>query len=111
MSLNINFNNGVSKILYSLPNECPFCHTKISPTALFANQHNNSIGRVVFLCPAETCMQIFIGYYDYTSGNSYCNLKSISIGKNKSKDFHKSINEISPSFVEIFNQAFASEQY
>ena len=59
----------------------------------------------------ETCMQIFIGYYDYTSGNSYCNLKSISIGKNKSKDFHKSINEISPSFVEIFNQAFASEQY
>lgn len=110
MGLNINYGNGGNGILVSTPDECPFCHNKISPTVVFSHHQNNKV-RVVFLCPAETCKQIFIGYYASSNGNPYCYLSETSIGKNKSKEFHKSINEISPSFVEIFNQAFASEQY
>ncbi|MGP8215477.1 MAG: hypothetical protein ACLQQ4_07935 [Bacteroidia bacterium] len=115
MATNVSLNNGGSIILASLPDECPFCHRKISPLVQIANSSGNTI-RVVFLCPADGCKELFIAYYAIIKQGNGINsmnsaLEGVSIGRNKSMIFHKSINEISPTFIEIFNQAFAAEQY
>ncbi|HTA82570.1 MAG TPA: DUF4145 domain-containing protein [Bacteroidia bacterium] len=117
MSIHVNVGNMDAR-LDVMPNECPYCHNKIAPTPMWANKNDN-MGKasVVFRCNYEKCRELFIGYYTFTTNtngggwSSLASLSDISIGTNKVKEFHKSISVISPSFIEIFNQAFAAEQY
>lgn len=68
----------------------------------------------MFLCPTESCKEPFIAYYDRiqnTSSGFHFILEKTSIGTPKNKVFHSSIGEISPNFIEIYNQANWAEQY
>lgn len=96
------------------PDECPFCHDKITPMDIGssgANVKEEQTAKIVFLCPGEDCKEIFIGYYQLDSGYEYdYRLLDTSQGYPISQEFHKSINVISPAFIEIYNEAFEAEQ-
>lgn len=98
------------------PDECPFCHHGITP---HLEQGGHSIGvgreaRVIMSCPKNNCKEVFIAYYRRAimggGQNIFC-LDRVSIGNTKSIFFNDCIGLISPNFIIIYNQSFASEQY
>lgn len=93
----------------TLPDECPFCHNSISPNIVYGYQSKNSL-EVFMSCPKDTCRQGFIGYYEYKSGAWYFEEKT-TIGNLLTKEFNESIMEVSPSFIQIYNEAYSAEQY
>ena len=90
------------------PNECPHCHRSISPLYKFAFIINVGL-RIVYQCPDSRCKEIFIAYFE-GQGGGY-DLKNTSIGTVKGKTFSEHIIGISPSFVEIYNQALKAEEF
>jgi len=103
--VNIKINNEHFEIK-TFPNKCPICHHAISPKF--------SIGVVVaesrlidlsFQCP--NCQNMFIGKYTY-SYPSY-DLYRVWPIVPKAVEFEKEIEEISPMFVETYNQAIFAE--
>jgi hypothetical protein len=114
MNIQIQLNgNGQNAYLNELPDECPYCHDKIVPKFLYGIDDDGQYrwAKIIFLCPSSECKQVFISYYAVSEDRTIWRLLGNSVGYNKSKPFPKSINEISPNFVEIFNQAFSAEQY
>ena len=98
------------------PDKCPFCHDKITPQLIGQNTKEGNIVRLIFICPSVSCREVFISYYKQQPQNPVrpdllFYYTHTGIGKLTSKSFHQSINEVSSAFVEIYNQAFASEQY
>ena len=89
-----------------MPNNCPFCHKTIMPTPLsvYLNREEDEY-EVQMVCPNQLCQKTFIAYYSGT----YC-LNTI-IGRGKTMEFNSSINELSPSFIQIYNEAYMAEQH
>ncbi len=107
-----------TKVCTEYPTECPICHNLISPDYQF-DFSNKIISHVslFFSCPA--CGKGFIGHYGTTgntleySGHKY---KEIILEKSypnipQKHKFEKCIENLSPSFCEIYNQALATENY
>ena len=90
------------------PDECPFCHNKITPVNVFGFRNQNRFDAMQ-VCPNTECSKAFIAYY-YFSGNSINYDSHTTQGFLIGKEFSNSINEISSSFVTIYNQAFSAEQ-
>jgi len=105
----------VPLVLNSLPDHCPVCSRHIRP--LFVTAHLVSTGfrplNVAFLCPVEDCSAMFIGIYSVTSAppdNSLVQLTTTQLLRHvKDITFPLSVQEISPSFCEIYNQAHQAE--
>jgi hypothetical protein len=94
-----------------LPNECPFCHKAISPNIVFGYKKENYKMDVFLSCPDKDCNKSFIGEYNGNIGSEIYDFSGkVTKGEIRIKDFSKIINEISPSFVTIYNQAFYAEQ-
>lgn len=104
----------INGVLDQLPNECPFCHYKTAPTLLGA-YYTNGKSRVLFLCNFNECKEVFIAYYKfkgYMGGTSQnFSLEKIMVGNAITKKFNQPIIELSPSFINIYTQAFTAEQY
>lgn len=105
--MNINTSTG-SYQFFELPDECPFCHNSILPNVISGYKGKDDL-ELFMSCPKSSCRKSFIGYYKHGNGNWYYDNRT-SIGKVIKKEFNKSINEISPSFVDIYNQAYFTEQ-
>ncbi|MEO6524671.1 MAG: hypothetical protein ABIN91_23505 [Mucilaginibacter sp.] len=93
--------------LIDLPQECPFCHKSITPTA--KSGHIGKELQVLMLCPNNSCKNSFIGYYNSVGVSGYRFIHS-SKGEIVKSQFTKIINEISPNFSIIYNQSFYAEQ-
>jgi hypothetical protein len=106
-NLSVTTNSG-QYTLTNYPNKCPFCHNTIIPKTLFGYRKIDKL-EVIFICPSTSCDEVFIGYYSI-SGNSPTYSGNTSIGKPVNKSFNETISNVSPSFVEIYNQAYFSEQ-
>ena len=105
----LNTNSGKAKII-DLPNKCPFCHKTITPDIIFGYKKQRLLD-VFFACPDNDCNKTFIGEYETTSSTGHYRFTNkVSKGSIVSKSFNPSIREISPSFIEIYNQAFYAEQ-
>lgn len=96
----------------NLPDQCPFCHRGIAP-AFICGYNNNYTLQVVFRCTFDNCDEIFIGYYSFeiTSAGTDYYLDSIQKGTFKQHDFNTTINELSPDFCKIYNQALKAEEF
>ena len=101
----INTPNG-SLTISGHPTECPFCHSKITPTYIYGFYNVQSLD-VLMLCPNNYCQKSFIGYYD-KSYSSY--VGKTTIGELVNKVFSEDITTISSAFVTIYNQAYSAEQ-
>ena len=101
------------------PDECPICNSKIFP-----NKHSEIFNKSVklvsifFSCPA--CGKGFISHYEYNpirvrqfDNMNYNYLELIDSYPKfpKQKKFDNTIENLSPSFTKIYNQAVAAESY
>jgi hypothetical protein len=103
----VNSSSGQIKI-DKLPTKCPFCHNSISPDIIAAHISIERRAEVYMACPNSECKRGFIGYYYYNNCWRFDN--ETSIGNLITKKFNESIEEISPSFVLIYNEAYSAEQ-
>jgi hypothetical protein len=93
------------------PDECPYCHKKITPVNIFGyNNPNTRSLDVLQKCPNEQCSQTYIAYYTHITGSSFSYIGKTTKGSLIGKDFSQTIIEISPNFTIIYNQAFSAEQ-
>lgn len=112
------FNDGSSRIisLGQSPDTCPLCHQGIDPTINFAycdkkRWNEKDCLQVIYKCTRKACDNLFISYYEANSSScsSFYFSHSKPVNK-KGRDFTTTIQEISPSFCTIYNQALSAEQ-
>lgn len=92
------------------PDGCPFCHRDVTPRvvdAFFYDKHERYI-QIIFRCPNRSCQKVFVGYY--TVSNKVANFEKVSRGNRISIKLPDTINEVSPNFVNIYQQADIAEQ-
>jgi hypothetical protein len=95
------------------PDNCPICHSHIMPKkyigALSERQHTIERLQILFRCTRRTCDSFFIGIYkkDYSDRIFY--LHRLTPMSFQEEVFNETIVEVSPSFVQIYNQAVAAE--
>lgn len=92
-----------------LPNYCPYCHKSIDPKFVTHNFSSNNLD-IIFRCPNLDCNRAFIGIYSEYFNRQY-KLISTNIGEIKEKKFSDYINNLSSSFVKIFNQGHFAEEH
>ena len=103
------------KLSYDEPTECPICKASIKPHFHYGfSNHQTKMAFLFFECPS--CLNCFI----LTSAinvlnNSEGNQDSLSAEarlapfSHETRTFSKIIDEVSPSFVEIYNEALFAE--
>lgn len=99
----------------NFPNECPICHNKIEPlyqTGFLKKVSYNKEVELIFLCPVSSCREVFIAYYTaYTPAHQSerFNLKKTAPKEVSPVKFSDIVENISPSFSKIYNQANSAE--
>jgi hypothetical protein len=106
--------------LMTLPDSCPLCHTSLEPILIRAIVCKEPFSlEVVFQCPKGDCRRLFIGRYQHIqsptpphgtpkSSKQYIITQVVPMTP-KEKSFDEEIQDISPGFVEIYNQSIAAE--
>ena len=114
---NVEYDNHINHVTVQEPNECPICKHSLKPSVLYKtlikddNQNLNFYS--VYLC--TNCFKIFICQFTELEGStnsrSYSAKKLSLIEPNffQKRIFDKCIDELSPDFVKIYNQAFEAE--
>ena len=95
----------------ALPDSCPVCHASVTvdPKIAFFNPYSSTNRvQVVFWCPNNKCRAAFVGIYSGYSGTLY--LESLLPIEPQTYEFTRIISELSPDFVELYDQAYAAEQ-
>lgn len=103
----VKIEGGGSTTITNHPDECPFCHHKITPINIFGFNNNSHTLDVMQLCPNTLCKKTFISIYTYSSRQF---TGKTTQGTIISKEFSQTIKEISTSFITIYNQAHSAEQ-
>ena len=87
--------------------KCPYCGNFIMPQYLcYVPSHDNGFFFVFMKCVNSNCGKIFTAAYN-VSTQEYNSYQELAVAEQK---FDDSINEISPSFISIYNQAYKAEQ-
>jgi hypothetical protein len=112
------FNKGkIEEFGLEKPDTCPFCHHGINPEVhfgyVFDRDFNHQI-RVIYSCPRKECLETFFGIYNKSNIDIYDRLpprfRGCSPFKFVEEEFDDVVGEISPSFVNIYNQAKHAEE-
>ncbi|WP_250458389.1 hypothetical protein [Microbulbifer litoralis] len=100
--------------LTSEPDLCPTCHKSIHPkhvTSAYIGQQKKV--QSVFRCTSSTCQELIIATYTASGEPSGARPHFYLVGlapiSPKKEVFSSSISEVSPSFVDIYNQALHAE--
>lgn len=103
-----------TKVTIEFPSTCPHCNKSLNPVFLSAYYSEALPGlspnkiHAFFFCPS--CEQCFQVYYCSRDFHGTYNISfAIPTTSNKIK-FSENINNLSPSFSEIYNQAYLAEQ-
>jgi hypothetical protein len=100
--------------LVPVPDECPRCHRSIHPTIIHVSfLEGRSLCQAIYRCTHQGCQELFIATYrdakQQTSGGNQFLLKDVSPIAPYRASFAQDISELSPIFVEIYNQAISAE--
>ena len=95
------------------PSECPICHIKIRPLFMNSNIiiHNDSRIEAIFHCTNPDCGRLFIAIYHFDISYPSFYLKKTEPVYQRDEIFPDQIKQVSPTFVEIYNQAMAAEAF
>lgn len=106
-------------ILYDRnPDVCPICHHSTNPTLKIGALRGSPIGgrvQLVYQCTKRGCESIFIGTYmhttydDGTLPQGYFALANVAPAVPRTVVFSAVINDLSPLFTVIYNQAITAE--
>jgi Domain of unknown function (DUF4145) len=101
-----------------IPDTCPLCKHAIEPLQIWAfcdttkdNLRDKYYGQVVYRCPRGSCQKLFIAYFKAPRSQFYWDLVESQPSTKQEQAFHEIITKLSPSFKEIYNEAYAAEQY
>lgn len=86
---------------------CPHCKTSFKPTTLNAYNGEQQI-YITFLCPH--CKKIYFAIFEEMSRNNI-NLVKIFPNNHRSTILPSEINDISPGFIKIYEQASIAEEH
>ena len=92
------------------PDMCPICHTSVSPEVFIATELPDENIQIVFKCTKAECKEFFIGTYQYEYNKGY-SLNRSAPKKHQKVEIPESIEKISPTFAEVYDQAMASEAF
>lgn len=97
-----------TRAIHGIPDICPYCHKQIVPALIYAV---DGIGKlqVWMQCVNSRCQRTFTGYYEH-NGSSYFFNGQTDVGDVMLKEFSDDIQNLSPDFCNIYNQAYHSEQ-
>lgn len=107
-------NEGSYMVSYDQPESCPLCHYAISPNCIGDSWYRGNEGErhlaILYTCPH--CNRPFVAHFiDGDSGGKtmqpqldYCAPEFYSV-----QQFDDGIENLSPSFVKIYNQALEAE--
>ena len=105
--------NDLQARLQQVPDSCPICHRSIHPGTVGAySLAERDIVQVVFRCASQLCQEVFIATYQghlNPSQRRPCSLINIAPKISKPAEFSSTIAGVSPSFIEIYNQAMTAE--
>lgn len=100
-----------------LPDTCPLCHQGIVPrvvgTVLVGKPRNGDF-HLILQCSKIECQAAFIGIYKYGSGrvsHDYYELYGVRPKIPRPVSYSEPITTLSPTFVEIYNQAISAEAF
>lgn len=102
--------NNSNYVLLELPRTCPYCHAGYTGKTTSASSLtlDFTIIAASHFCPA--CSRYFFATYYHSSHNEICTLRSIYPTANfKPTTFSDRLSNISPKFVEVYNQASRAE--
>ena len=120
MDVTIKINKNRS-IRVDKPNICPHCQKGIDPVVIktiLDRFYDQAVLYIVFKCPV--CQQVFFGKYFIGpfSAISLLNIHDFALhpseiigGHGLVREFSKEINDVSPDFVALYNDAYRAEQY
>ncbi|OWR27271.1 hypothetical protein CDO73_23815 [Saccharibacillus sp. O23] len=99
-----------------IPDQCPMCHVSVNPNfvigySFFKDREERY--RIVFTCTNAKCSEIFFGVYlkdQFNFRDDVFYLRGCSPFQPFPESFEECIEELSPSFVEIYNQAKHAEE-
>lgn len=100
-SVKVLLSSGSLTSIDQYPVFCPFCHSNVIPTYLCVHHSN-----LFAICSNTKCNEPFILERD--SLGKYISIRPNSIPAKRA--FGEIINEISPEFQSIYNQAYCAEQ-
>jgi hypothetical protein len=100
--------------LNSVPDTCPRCQRSIHPKQIScAFLEERSLCQMVYRCTHQGCQELFIATYRNTnrssSGRPEFGLIHVAPIAPHKCSFSSTIHELSPTFVEIYNQAISAE--
>lgn len=100
--------------LADTPDVCPRCHRSVHPKLITMSKLNEkSLGQAIFRCTHQKCQELFIANYrrlnHVLEGRVTYGLYSVAPVLAKEENFPSTIEDVSPTFVEIFNQANEAE--
>lgn len=96
-----------------LPDQCPICNHGISPTYLLIYKKNGHNFELLCGCPKNDCGSLFFAGYSgdiFSYSSFYSNMNYLYPKTKVQKEFNLDIKKTSPTFVEIYNQAYQAEQ-
>lgn len=94
--------------LNNIPDVCPLCHKSIHPqTVISGFLEERSLVQCIFRCTNNLCQELFIG--SYPMRNSQYTLSKTSPKNIINESFPDTINTLSPTFIDIYNQSLAAE--
>jgi hypothetical protein len=109
MKLKLTTGNGEIEI-DKIPDTCPQCHHGIGPRYMEVAHAGvppaERFAEVVFRCPRESCQHLFLArYYDRYGYKGYDLIECLPANL-RGYLFSDVLQKVSPSFCEIFDQAF-----
>lgn len=117
MSRKISTVHGTMKYELNLdvfPDECGICHKNIEPifkSATFIQGNYSSLNlEAVFQCTNFKCNSLIIGYYWRPKYPDDFKLQKSAPTIPKGLDFNEEVTDVSPNFIEIYNQSLFAEQ-
>lgn len=95
----------------SIPDKCPDCHQGVDVRYKYGYLFDGgTLAELIFQCPLDNCKHLFIGYYrTYREGSHDLELYKTAPSKFVGIEFSDEINNVSPSFETIYNQAAKAE--
>lgn len=88
---------------------CPHCKVAMIPQFVYARKKTDTLLSVFCQCTNPTCEETFLAKYFFNS-SFYAFFEIQANASMDRKKFSDIIKEISPSFCEIYNQAYAAQQ-
>lgn len=101
--------------LQTFPNNCPFCHRSIIPQpihGIFRSEEESTLD-VLSKCPNVHCKRSFVAIYEWSNNphpGFFFSGETLG-GTFQVRSFSETIDDISSSFVSIYNEAYGAEQH